>query len=722
MSVEIKRLVKELIEKLKGFRPSAFVAAAYLQEIGAGVERRKGRDGQIALAEYIALLLLPRFNGDVGATPTFKDVEDALELALEIFDSAFPEKDGVRSEPIDGTLSERLRLTGLIMRVPGVPEHWEELLYRFATSFDPDVEEILGISLVEVMRCVDGCIELLIAKKRAHDGKWKGRAVKVWRAFQTRDKSDLDQEEATLVAELRKRRRSSAKRRIQGWCWEQSFGEIGAIMTLTPPELASQASVSVGVAQRFFDILTVPASDANDEPTFPSSSPPLGRTPFIRLGPAFFLPQPTLLIWAVLPRIEALINPDAKGSIAKQRSTYRRYERKRTAFLESMTAEVLGVLSDRTLSNATYIAAHGSDEEALCEIDTLARFDTTLYVVECKASTLSEATRRGAPLSVRSNLLALLEEGVVQNERAISVMQRQPDNLPEPLRRISAGVQEFISIIVTLDHTGAINTGLAALRNELRQQERPFWPISLLDLYSLSKAMTSPWRFKHYARRRLQMYEDGRDTIAVDEFDFYDCYVRFNCCAFPKVEGRFVVMAPTNDLTEYFAYLGDRFGEERRLPEQRMDRGLIALIAVLQGQRQTGWSDVVCDMLDLGFSARRTFAKAVERAQENSRMFDGIFPTAIHGELEDGEYFGIIYVASSDVAAKEMLPLVQYTIEERYLSSGRWLIMLHEMMPNYVTFATFALHNGAWTPTPTGLQLGEKLNFVPAQQAKDKST
>jgi hypothetical protein len=416
----------------------------------------------------------------------------------------------------------------------------------------------------------------------------------------------------------------------------------------------------------------------------PSPYNALARTPFFRLDDErVFLPQPALVQWALLPRMEQLLN-------ARDSRAFENYERVRAKFLESTVGDLFAQLGYEVTRNVRF--REGVRDY---EIDVVARLDTTAYVIECKASTITEAAWRAADLSVEHKIVGLLAGAVDQVRRACAALEAMPE------RFALQGVREFIPMVVTLDHLNAVASAPQAIANS-ELADIAIWFLSVSSLYSLVDIIEDGWRLKHYGRRRL-LVDAGRYSFAVDELDYYDAYLRFNTCAFPRApSGHLVFLGYSDETTDYYHALNQ--GQSAKKPHPSTPQTLLRIIGALRALAAPGWSEAVCDLLDFSYGNQQVIGRRFMRSQAAAKK-GGMLTS----RLRDPENrIGICYTAHSGGTNDQIRALVQAGVNESPIpGSSRWLTIIDDVILNEANATYFCVDGSTWQPVDGGLGLGE---------------
>lgn len=672
---------KNIRDKLRPYRPTALIACLLHHE----AQLKKGAHvGLTAKAEYCALLLLESID-DNGAVPQWKELERISESLDAAFDEARSNLERTSEMPLYDTLRGRIATPGLWLRNPAVPQHWRMLLERFAHDCDPKIERFLPYSFPQALVLQKSIVDVSMQRMQRWRESWEGRADRIWRANRARVTHTLDEGDQKLLVAAKAARKYSIKRAITSFAWQAALPVIDEPLFVSLDDLVQTTGIDRSVCEAFLETFTV-TTPPEEHRLLPSPYNALTRTPLIRTSRGRFMAHPALLLWALLPRIEELLKDHSKEA-------FERYERCRSRFLVSMTAELFSKVSDSVRVNIDY-----NDEQGVRrDVDVLAVFDTTAYVIECKAASLSPATWRGGPKSVEHDLVDLLEVGLRQAYLGVEAMKlaRSDFSLGE--------VTEFVPLMITMDHLDTI--GVSAKAAENAGLRTGAWIMSLATVYTLVDLLETAHRFKHYCRRRL-LVDSERFTIAIDELDFFDWYCIANICAFPPAPNYNLVMALTEEASDYYFQLDGPKPIAKPRPPKML--GQDRLIADLALSRQLGWSEVVCDLLDFKYAMQEQTSKRMESAQRRSHNGDAITTRLMLADLN----VGILYCAVGSAAMDTMLTLSLSSIDATM--PERWLVVCHEFISHRVQAQYVSRAGAEWVNAQAGFRLGEDAWLVSA--------
>lgn len=291
---------------------------------------------------------------------------------------------------------------------------------------------------------------------------------------------------------------------------------------------------------------------------------------------AFHLP---LLLRQGLVLVEALIR---RADAGYWQNTFLQ---RRDDYVEAEAVRLIsGMLPGcQSFSNLYYHYAEAG-ETRRAELDGLIVYDDCLLVVEVKASGLSDAARRGAPDSLRTDLTASLDKAYAQAQRVLTVV-RSTDEVTftdetgtEVVRLRFAEFRRFFLVSVTREHFAALATQLHIVRKLglIQGAEWP-WAVSLDDLRVISEMMEFGIVFLQYLTRRVAVNQHEK-LATIDEIDLLGLF--FENGLYPEAlprfeEGTMVMLTGFSDrFDDYYRGLARaRTAEKPRLPiPQRLRR------------------------------------------------------------------------------------------------------------------------------------------------------
>ena len=296
----------------------------------------------------------------------------------------------------------------------------------------------------------------------------------------------------------------------------------------------------------------------------------------------------------------------------------------RDDYLEAETARLVrhALPSAEVLTTVAYPLAAGG----LAETDIIVLCDDVLMVVECKATRLDAATKRGADRQLIADLKATIAGGLNQAERFVRELVSRGTmvvNANANARKISieAGrYRHLMRINVTLDLISPASTGLWKLQDAgLTGTVDRCWSVSLNDLRVITEILDQPAVFLHYLLRRLEL-NGLRNVHARDELDFLMHYVRqglfFREGNAPKENQELRIVGFTEELDQYYRRV-QGLTEKGQKPTVTLGRLTQPVIALLQTQRPQHWTTGCLALLEFDVPGREDL---LARRNEHRRV------------------------------------------------------------------------------------------------------
>lgn len=692
---------------LERYSASVIVTAVLHSEARKSVEKH---GGELPLAEYLALLLSEQLQVGGGMTPSFEAVEDAAIRAYRIFDAARSADPivtlGDDGRPVE-TFEQRFRMEGLFMRNPGVPEHWAKLLDVFAREFDPELQRALPFSLKQAVQIIQALQQTMIRRSVRRRVDAHARAEAAWATYRRTRNGRITGD--TFLDNLFSRIREEhlrPRKTIFEFFETRDLTGIDELAFIDLAETAASAHIDEAILDEFLALFTLKESLNDDWLLIPSSHNPLTRTPFLKTPRGYFVPYLPLLQWALLPRVEEILNPDSRKAINASRKVWERYEDQRSKFLEQTAARLVGTICKVEPKLNVAFTLDGKQGE----IDVVVPFDTTTFVIECKSTTIDPATRRGAAGSLASDVRDILGKSSAQLARYIRYVKASEEG--DDGRRSDA---DFVPLIVTLDHSSAIAAGIRAAGYAKATDQTAPWVLSLLGLYTLLDLLETPWRLKHYARRRLLAINERREVMAFDELDFYQNYLYFNVCAMPPGGSHFLIVAPSDDVDNYYNSLNPH---RPKKPIRFIPLRLLHLINDLERSMARGWSDVVCDLLDLSFDASDALERSIGRLQGSISTTGG---TAAWRFRQPDVGYGLVYIATREAELSMAIVRAQLSLPDVEPEQETYLVIAHDSHSGRVRTGVYRRSRNSWSREKRhALGFGEEGMFLSVSD-KDRS-
>ncbi|HEV2740805.1 MAG TPA: hypothetical protein VGU66_19760 [Candidatus Elarobacter sp.] len=476
-----------------------------------------GPIGEIAYAEYAALLSLRPTPARSTASPTLAEVEHIITEINKLFTGVTQYYYSTQTDTTSDTasleekLQARVRTAGLLIRNPGNPDYWVSLLKTFSQDFDPRVEDALGVSVHHIIGIAETFLEVVSDKYKRFEKLLRDREQALTPLHEGSEHLSADSYVGSPG--------------IAASAWTDEKEALSAIITFSSAEIMQRSVFSAQQIEDFVSIFSMSRIDVDLEHILlPTPLSPITRTPLIHDITGFYCPNPVLLAWAILPRLSTVLNP-ANNHPAANQSAYHRFQSKLAQFVEQITASILSEVGiTRVETNLTYPLV---DTPGRTEVDVVGLIDRSLVVAECKAIFVSDATIRGGIASMKRDLRDTLANTQRQGERAIAAAAT--DALQSfdgsGTHNYRDDFDDSILLLVLLDNYPVISSAAIEIAETGYLGERPGVPVTLLDLYEVSAYLREPWLWKNYFEQRAAAIARSYKTMALDETDFLALYV-----------------------------------------------------------------------------------------------------------------------------------------------------------------------------------------------------
>lgn len=320
---------------------------------------------------------------------------------------------------------------------------------------------------------------------------------------------------------------------------------------------------------------------------------PVWTRPGLRTGDEYFF---------AFPQTAASFLTDVLRELYEDACLKVAHERRRAAFLEQQTVEVLrGALPGAVVVSGAAWLWDGVSYES----DVLVRLDRSLIIAECKSGALSPQGLRGAAERAKRHVEELIVDPSVQSARLQRILEAGRQGNEEALaaaRGLGLEPEEIDTVIrltVTLDDLSV----LASADGELKAAG---WAppdlelattVNLADLACVADLLQRPSHFLHYfnERGRFQRWAD----VFGFELDFLALYLAsgFHIDRPAAVE-RIAITDLSQPIDLYYANLDLGHPSEKPAPE--LAPMIAAILDALETRRPTGWTTMALALLQMG--------------------------------------------------------------------------------------------------------------------------
>lgn len=400
-----------------------------------------------------------------------------------------------------------------------------------------------------------------------------------------------------------------------------AFLDLAGTWSFTAAELATEAGTPVQVAEAFLQTFSLSFGRPQDKGPWFRATHELQLRPFISYEDKFILVAPHLLLWAVKPNIEAMLQNDPTAP-------WDAYERARSRLLVQKGMEYL---------RRAMPAGKGAQElyydfaGKRCELDGLFTFDRYIFLVEAKAGVASPAGRRGAPKSIVTDLKDLVRDPANQASRAKQFLESEST----PTFALKDGTKvavtkapscEIVPLSLTLDNLGMFTSDLSDVKKlGILLPDKTAWAIYLPDLKVVAEILSSPSQFVHYVCWRCSHLENEGVSSGKDELNWLGIYLREGSTRFGRPAGSDFLSftSYTDKFDDYFlSQMGERSTPVPK-PKQWMPSEMEQIIARIESAGTFGYTRATGTLLDLTFAERKQLGKNLRR-QESRGLGDAL--------------------------------------------------------------------------------------------------
>ena len=679
---EADALVSRLRELLVPYDPRDVIGLIWMRNLPIFGERAK-----LPYIEYITLLYLTEPYPD--AITEFFVPLDVLAEIEHLIESIFgrtmmlPFAQAVSSggaNPLN-ELQFLARMEGLFVRYPAYTTHLEASLKELEARMPPHVTDTVGWAITDALAINDAALDIIGDRLAERMEKAKSVYDELMTAVKRRRKKrpvdsafDATKVLDNLASLKPTEARAAAGNIVMSWVSLSTRESL----TLTAEELSDRSGVDIGRVETFLHDASLRFGDvSSDHYVLPNGGTPLQRRPFLVVPKGYFLPVPTHVRWAIRPTFEALLNPDSGETKTDDASAWHAYDKARADYLVDHSMNLM----NRILRHAKSYKElkYYPDAATEAELDGLLIVDDTLFILEAKAGSLDEATRRGAPSQLKKDLKKLAGDARKQAIRArdfimsqeVSEFRLQGGTI---LTLRSADYRRAYLVSVTLEALDAFATHTEEVRSLgiYGSESEPWWLVSLYDLEIVAEVCEGSWQFTHFLNQRMRMSDKVR-VDAYGEIELFGMYMQGGL-HFDDIakEGATRVWVDTHsDLFDELFTHDDSDGPPRPKVRQPMPDKMRSMLQDLERNRPPGYLHLAETMLDGNGPARQRLvdfiSEANRRAISDGKPHDG---TLI---LADGT--GFTYLVTADLEQLRTRGVAYAHAKKYQMKSNRWVLV-----------------------------------------------
>jgi hypothetical protein len=640
------------------------------------------------LIEYLALLELEdaAYTVKFPVYPQPQDVEKTRQLLEELFDcfkwQIMTEhvSEGQSSVP---SVSQEMRFHSVMyhvfVRSPAYHDHWIEILEPLFSS--PRVSAWLAshnLNIADVLKCIDwlgGLVYRRITDRLRAAKKEEVKLLEQIKKVRQGIAPDVELPEIFLqaVKENGKNRRKIIEAALSHW----AFFAIGTTMTVTAKDLSEYAEVPEASAKAFLDCFSLEFGQPEVTDPWPHATHPLQTKPIIRYNnDSYFLAAPHLLAWSIKLNFEARLRSEPGAP-------WKNYEEHRAKLVIQKAIEYLSTVMPL---NENYEELYYTFEGNRYELDGLFIFDRYVLLMEAKAGSVSDASRRGATKSLESDLKALVRNPSRQAARAKKYIEStaQPTFITKDSQQAvidKSTPLQVVTMALTLDNLAMFTSDMSSIKQMgFLTPDSISWTLYLPDLKIITELLPQPSQFWHYFRWRRSLF--GMNNIfGADEVNWLGIYIKQGPSDVRQAPEsyRLTFTSYTTEMDDYFLYRAGQRSKAAPRPKQEIPGPMEQLIHDTERTATLGFTAVTELLLDLTFRERRKFAALLRKHEKTSisvRLFETphlsieILSDSGHRECSD---------RALALASASKKPAVTLSLRSRSISSISWSFAA----PNY---------------------------------------
>jgi len=622
-------LRKELKDLLHRFTSLDLLAHQIAQDILEDPNSYQELDTELRphLIEYLALLELegPDYVIKFPVYPQPQDVEKTRQLLEEIFDCfkwQIMTEHVVEGQSSVPSVAQEMRFHSLMyhvfVRSPAYHDHWIEILEPLFSS--QRVSAWLAsqnLEIAEVLKCIDwlgGLVYQRITDRLRAAKKEEVKLLEQIKKVRQGAGSDVELPEIFLQAakENGKNRRKIVEAALSHW----AFFDIGTTMTITARDISEYAEVPEANAKAFLDAFSLEFGQPEAADPWPHATHPLQTRPIIRYNTdSYFLAAPHLLGWSIKLNFEARLKSESGAP-------WKNYEEHRAKLVVQKAIEYLSTVMPR---NQNYEELYYTYEGNRYELDGLFLFDRYVLLMEAKAGSVSDASRRGAIKSLESDLKALVRDPSRQAARAKKYIEStaQPSFVTKDGQQVAIDKSiplQVATMALTLDNLAMFTSDMSSLKQTgLLTPDSISWTLYLPDLKIITELLPRPSQFWHYFRWRRTLF--GMNNIfGNDEVNWLGIYIKQGSSDVKRAPEsyRLTFTSYTTDMDDYFLYREGQRSKAASRPKQEVPGPMEVLIDGIEAANTLGFTAVTEALLDLTFRERRKFAALLKKHEKTS--------------------------------------------------------------------------------------------------------
>jgi len=628
VEISINKKIRQLKDILNKYEPLELLQTATNRNLlfTQDIEDAEQEDRLEAYAEYAQSMALSFNRKDNYKHATELIINDFDNLIKEIFEDVNWYL-MITTGFMDKTETEKeIRISSLIrflfLRGDSIPEHHIEMITELFSKCDDFFKKHLSITIAHILkafRIIEAQIQNNIDKTRIYVQSYieiKNDFDEFIKNRQIQDQND----EVKLFQEFRTSH-SVEKRLIElGEKWQKA------------PLIAYEIKEEKDLSKNFLELLSAGFAENCEffnfkkAPGWPTNNSVIYERPLINIDSRYYCFLPTVLSRNIGTILESWIYKHNPGYYNG------RYRKIKAEYLESKSAKYfLGLLPGAELYRNLYYNIKENGNIKRVETDGLIIYDNNLFILECKAGSLSLSARRGSIDRIEKHYEEIIDNAYTQALRTKSYIE----NTEKPLFEYEDGslaieitdkkkYKNILLINTTFENLGVLSTHLSSAK-EMGFIKGKEWPYSVFinDLRIIYELNETPSIFIHYLKRRTRA-NDYPQFRSFDELDYYMYYLHeglyFEDGRLDD-KSRVSLFGYTNSLVNYYEYLAGRYSFEEK-PHLNIPNRIKELIIEIEKSNKYGFTSITTFLLNFSEEGMKEILKrlnSIEKRYEEDR-------------------------------------------------------------------------------------------------------
>ena len=511
------------------------------------------------------------------------------------------------------------QLNSMNVRINSVPRHIRDVTQSCFAPFDDQCQEILGFTAADAIAVSDSLVEsrLLPHPDLLHE------FMSARNSLQGQYSRSLEGErQIGLPAWVLNLPFYDTRLALDLLAW--SGLDSTMLASFSCAEMADAARIPPRTATKVLSAFCASQSDFVDEHhAYPVGAHPLTTQPILNYSDRYLVPAPQMLLEAIRPRMESLI--DQPNSTLRQP-----YIDHRSKYLERKST---GLLKSALPGSLSWDQVEWCSDAANGELDGLVHIGDVCLQIQCKSGKVSAGARRGSDRHMTSDVKKLISKATAQHQALMTAIATVPSmdlNLSPPQITALQSPLQF-QVVVTLDDIVIWATLASRLKTIGRLpagREIP-WVLSLTDLMVVVDMLKNA-ELVDYLVRRQRLERDGR-VVAHDEQDWLGHYITDALCFETLAESASrerPAFLPTQSeqFDAWYSYDAGRRDAPTKKPRQYLPTPLRGLVDRLQSEQPDHWILASVILLDGGRGIRMKLSEEIK---------------AVNHKVQSGQYHSV---------------------------------------------------------------------------------